>query len=72
MYGHRKLSFNVTMLGERFFENPISVPVIDLIVHEISHERGMHTEESYHKTITMLAGELTIMALKNPKFFEVI
>jgi hypothetical protein len=71
MYGQRKLSFNVTKLGKRFFENPISVPVIDLIVHEISHERGMHCEESYHECITLLAGELTMMALKKPKFFEV-
>jgi hypothetical protein len=71
MYGDRNLCFNVTKLGKNFFENPVSVNVLDILVHEICHENGMHTEENYHRSITRMAGELTIMALKNPKFFDI-
>lgn len=69
-YGNGVLNFNVTKLGKRFFENPVSVESIDLIVHELGHEAGMHTEKEYHKLITRLAGELVMTALKEPRFYE--
>lgn len=68
-YGGGDLSVNVTKLGKRFFEN-VTASQIELIVHELGHEAGMHTEESYHKLLTTLAGELTMLALKEPEFFE--
>jgi hypothetical protein len=69
-YGCGVLSFNVTRLGKTFFDVPVSVRTIDLIVHELGHEAGMHTEKEYHKLITKLAGELTMTALNDPIFFE--
>jgi len=44
--------------------------VIDLILHELAHEKGFHTEASYLKCLSKMAGELVIIALKKPKFFE--
>jgi len=43
---------------------------LDLILHEIGHEFGNHTEESYHKALSRMAQELVILALKEPTFFE--
>ena len=69
-YGNGCLDFNITRLGKAFFEKPVSVKTIDIIVHELGHEKGMHTETDYHKLITKLAGELTITALNEPAFFN--
>lgn len=66
------LTFNVSKLGDRFFDEPVSVEVIDLIVHELGHSNGSHTEHSYHETLTKLAGELTILALREPEFFDFV
>jgi len=41
-----------------------------LILHELAHSRGNHTESSYHECLTELAQELVIIALKEPKFFN--
>jgi hypothetical protein len=64
------LTFNVSRLGVDFFNPPINERVINLIIHELGHENGMHTESSYHETITELAGKLVMTALREPKFFE--
>jgi hypothetical protein len=69
-FGLNKLDFNVKALSKDFFNPSVSERVIDLIVHEIAHSNGNHTEKSYHNTITKLAGQLTMLALKEPKFFE--
>jgi hypothetical protein len=69
-YGNCVLNVNVTRLGKSFFDNPVSVKTIDIIVHELGHDAGLHTEESYHKLITKLAGELTMAALNEPEFFN--
>jgi hypothetical protein len=69
-YGNRTLTLNVKALGKSFFKPPVSVRTIDLIIHEISHENGQHTETSYQETITRIAGELVMIALKDEKFFE--
>lgn len=70
-YGHRTLSFNVKKLGRRFFEPPVSARVIDLILHELAHQKGLHTEASYHACLSKMAGELIMIALYEPEFFEV-
>ena len=70
-FGGNVLSFNVRSLGKRFFDPPVSAGVIDLIVHEIGHHAGMHTEKAYHESLTKLAGDLVMTALKDPAFFEV-
>jgi hypothetical protein len=68
-FGGNQLSFNVTKLGKKFFEIPVCERTIDLIVHELGHSAGMHTEESYHKCITKMTGDLVMIALKEPEFF---
>jgi len=64
------LTFNTAKLGNRFFAEPVSVPVLDLLIHEISHHGGMHTESGYHECLTKLGAELTIIALRDPSFFR--
>jgi len=70
-YGSRTLTFNVGRLGVSWFKPRLDEHIIDLIVHELGHEHGMHTEIGYQDAITALAGRLTVLALKEPKFFEV-
>jgi len=69
-YGNRHLTFNVSKLDHSFFENPISEQTTDLIIHELGHEAGNHTEESYHRLLTKLGAKLTMLALKEQDFFE--
>jgi hypothetical protein len=69
-FGDNHLSFNVQNLGKKFFSVPVSEQTIDIIVHEISHSAGSHTEHAYHEQITKLAGQLTMLALKEPEFFK--
>jgi len=69
-YGHRTLSFNVKKLGRQFFAVPVSAKVIDIILHELAHEKGLHTEISYHNCLTKMAGELVMIALEEPEFFK--
>ena len=70
MYGNRVLSFNIAKLGKSFFENPLTEEQIALIIHELGHEKGMHTEESYHKALTSMSAFLIMTALDNPEFFK--
>ena len=63
------LRFNVGRLPKTFFDNPVSVPVLDLIYHELGHEKESMVE--YHKLLTRLGAEGTILALKEPQFFKV-
>jgi hypothetical protein len=69
-YGDKVLTFNVKVLGKSFFNPSLSSRTLDLIIHEISHENGQHTEKSYHETITRLAGELIMLAIENQEFFK--
>ena len=65
-FGGNVLSFNVRSLGKRFFDPPVSAGVIDLIVHEIGHHAGMHTEKAYHESLTKLAGALSHDGVERP------
>jgi len=65
----KTLTFNVARLGVDFFSPPVSEPVIDLLLHELGHQNGLHTEASYHQTITNLAAKLVVTALKEPTFY---
>jgi hypothetical protein len=69
-YGHRILTFNVKKLGRRYFDPPISAWIIDLIIHELAHEKGLHIETAYHSCLTKMAGQLVIIALEEPGFFK--
>lgn len=70
-YGDRTLTFNVGALGRKFFEPVVGARIIELVVHELAHERGHHTEASYHETITKMTGQLVMLALDEPDFFQV-
>jgi len=70
-YGEKILTFNVKALGKNFFNPALSAKVIDLLLHEIAHEKGNHTEKSYHQAITQIASELVIIALTEPSFFSI-
>jgi len=69
-FGNNTLTFNVGRLGKSFWENPVSKEVISLILHELGHLRGNHTEMAYHQCLTEMAGQLVIIALKEPEFFK--
>jgi hypothetical protein len=69
-YGNRTLTFNKGKLGRHFFDKPISKETTDLIIHELGHENGWHVEIEYHKLLTKLGAELTMLALTEPEFFE--
>jgi len=64
------LIFNVRALGKRFFNPALSIGVIDLILHELAHEKGYHTEASYHGCLSRMAAQLTLIALEEPEFFK--
>jgi len=68
-YGNGVLSFNMTRLGRKFF-NILDSRVLGLVIHELSHHYGMHTEKEYHRAMEKLGGELVILALNKPSFFE--
>jgi len=59
----------VNKLGKKFF-NTISVQVDSLWIHEISHEKGFHTDDAYIDACTDLGGELKRLALRDPAFFK--
>jgi len=74
-YGDRTLTFNASKLGMNFFESDtenfiVDSKILDLIIHELGHECGMHTQIEYHNAITKLGAELTMMALNNPELFH--
>lgn len=71
-FGANLLTFNISRLGAAFFNPPVSAKVLDLILHEISHFQGrQHTEMRYHTLLTKIGGELIMLALTEPSFFEV-
>ena len=70
-YGGRTLKFTVNLLPADFFAEPTAPRVIDLIIHELGHEHGTHTECSYLDTLTRIGGELVSIALTEPEFFKV-
>ena len=67
-FGSLQLTFNVAKLGKKFFENKLETT--GLILHEIAHYKGNHTEHSYHECLTKMAQDLVILALNEPRFFN--
>lgn len=70
-YGGQTLTFVVNALQPTFFNEPTAPRVLDLIIHELAHEFGHHTERTYLDAATRLGGELVSIALKDPEFFNV-
>jgi len=69
-YGGQTVTFNLSQLPATFFDK-VDWKNIKLLLHEIGHEKGNHTEHSYHDCITTMSGKLVIKALNEPTFFEV-
>lgn len=70
-FGSNTLTFNIAKLGKEFFRIPVTSQTTNLIVHELGHYAGNHTESSYHELITKMTGDLVMLALKEPEFFEI-
>jgi len=69
-YGNQTVTFNVSKLPKNFFENPLRQNVIGLILHELCHEYGHHTEAVYHEQLTLWGASLVVMALNRPSWFD--
>lgn len=51
-YGGRRLSFNLTRLGYRWFEEPDEAKVDALLIHELAHEtQSDHLDHRYHDAL---------------------
>jgi len=66
----KTLRFNMSHLSESFF-GKVTNKNIDLLIHELGHKGGNHTEVGYHSECTRLAGLFTMKALKDPQFFVI-
>lgn len=67
-YGSRRISFNVSVLGERWFRTGPNSAQLDLILHEFGHHwESNHLSEKYYRALTKLGAELAF-ALSNDKF----
>jgi hypothetical protein len=75
-YGNRTLTFNVLELGMKLFDwqtfnRPSDRKLFSLILHELAHEDGNHTEHAYHECLTKMSAQLVQQALEEPEFFQV-
>lgn len=65
------IRFNVPKIIGKWTEGDRpSKAMIDLIIHEFGHRRGLHVQSSYHEALTDMGSWLTIKALNEPKWFE--
>jgi hypothetical protein len=73
-YGGGQIAFNCSKIPKEWFtpdeQGYVRERMLDLIVHELAHSRGHHTEHSYHECITMMAARLVRKALSNVNFFR--
>lgn len=70
-YGNQTLTYNLSALPENFFDQLVSEENLDLLIHELSHEAGLHTEKNYHELLSELGAQLIIKALSEPSYFKV-
>lgn len=71
------LRFNVAKLGgPEWFVKPLrprvrgAVPsVLEIIIHELGHSGGLHTQAGFHDAICRIGAELTLYALHSPGRF---
>jgi hypothetical protein len=64
-----EVTFNLKRLPKDFFLS-ITKENLGLLIHELSHEWGHHTEKDYHMCLTNLGGWLVMKALEDPDFFR--
>jgi hypothetical protein len=65
--------FNVARLPEYWFHCFPDAPQLDLIIHELAHEREPnHRDGKYHDELSRLGAEMAVLALKNPELFGAV
>lgn len=73
-YGGRELSFNLSHLSKDFFlpdeRGYVKQVSLDLLIHELGHEKGHHTDHSYHECITSMGAWLTLKAVEDKSYFK--
>jgi hypothetical protein len=68
-FGGNELEFIINKLPKNFFDE-ITEENINLLIHELGHHAGLHTDMSYHRLLTKLGAKGIMMALKKPSFFS--
>jgi hypothetical protein len=68
-FGGNTLTYIVNKLPKNFFDE-ITEENTNLLIHELGHHDGVHTDMSYHRLLTKLGAKSTMMALKKPSFFS--
>lgn len=71
IYGNKTLTFNVKTCGRDFFLDPTDTRLLALIIHELCHEYGHHTEKAYLNAICKMGAQLTFLALTQKSFFDI-
>ena len=56
-------------VGPNFFDE-LNWKNLRLLIHELGHQKGNHTETQYHYCLTELGGKLIMKALGQPDFFQ--
>jgi len=70
-YGNQRLTFNMTVMHEQWFEGPYGVVHDDLIIHEFGHQYCLdHLDAKYHDALTLLGAKLAHLAYVNPKILK--
>jgi hypothetical protein len=69
-YGNHQLCFNLSTLGQRWFDNGITESVNDLLIHELAHEYGTHLTEEFDNGMSQIGAKMTALALAEPEFFK--
>jgi hypothetical protein len=67
-FGNLRLTVNLSRIPSSLFTDLEGMT--DLILHEIGHYGGNHTEHSYHETLTRMGAKLLILALEKPELFK--
>lgn len=68
------LTFNVGKMSRDYWElegGAVNERMLDLIIHELGHSCGNHTEHAYHECITKLGAKLALKALSDDSWFKV-
>lgn len=66
----RRLRFNLRTLGRAWFETSNHVGVLDVIIHELAHDRAPdHFSEAFYEQCTRIGAKLVSLALSDPALF---
>jgi hypothetical protein len=56
----KTLTFNTSQLNARWFRHDNREEQLRLIIHEVGHDEGMHTEQAYHEAICKIGAMLAL------------